>query len=227
MAVTTGSEHTIHVPTELGEIRGDLVVPAQSLGVIIFAHGSGSSRFSPRNRFVAEVLNDGGFATLLMDLLTASEESVDEFTRHHCFDIALLARRLVSAMEWARSYNLTSVLPIGLFGASTGAAAAIIASARRPKVEAIVSRGGRPDLAGDTLGDVTAPTLLIVGGDDTVVIELNREAQSRMRKAETQLEIIPGASHLFEEGDTLARAASAAREWFARYLRRERIDVDR
>lgn len=218
MATLASSEHALHIPTDRGEIRGDFALPAASRGIVVFAHGSGSGRFSPRNRFVAEVLNDGGLATLLVDLLTESEESVDEFTRQHRFDIGLLSRRVLHAIEWARSDNRASQLPIGLFGASTGAAAALVAAVRRPEVAAIVSRGGRPDLAGDALGEVTVPTLLIVGANDAEVIELNRAARARMTNAETHLEIVPGASHLFEEGNTLAVAAAAARTWFLKHL---------
>lgn len=216
MATLISSEHSVLIPADRAQTHGDLAVPSQARGFVIFAHGSGSGRFSPRNRFVADVLNDGALATLLLDLLTASEESVDEFTRQHRFDIDLLARRLGHAVEWAHGDDRTKQLPIGLFGASTGAAAALVAAAQRPEVGAVVSRGGRPDLAGEALGAVRAPTLLIVGGNDPVVLELNRAALARLRNA--QLEVIPGASHLFEEGDTLARAAGLARDWFLRHL---------
>lgn len=219
MTTQTSFEHAVLVPADGGHIRGDLAVPAQALGLVIFAHGSGSGRFSPRNRFVAEVLNEAPLATLLLDLLTQREESVDEFTRQHRFDIELLSKRLIKAIEWAHSDQRTGDLPIGLFGASTGAAAALVAAARHPEVAAVVSRGGRPDLAGTALGDVRAPTLLIVGGNDAVVLDLNRAALAEMTQPPTRLEVVPGASHLFEEGQTLTEAASLARDWFVRHLR--------
>ena len=219
MATITVSENAVLVPANGVQIRGDLALPAQSRGLIIFAHGSGSGRLSPRNRFVAEVLHDGGLATLLLDLLTESEETVDQYTRQFRFDIDMLARRLEDAIAWAAAHNDRRLqqAPVGLFGASTGAAAALIAAANRSEVRAVVSRGGRPDLAGEALSVVQAPTLLIVGSNDDVVLRLNREAMAQMH-APVQLEIIPGASHLFEEGDTLARAAIAARTWFLNHL---------
>ena len=216
MAVTV-SEFAVQVPAGDVEITGDLSVPAQNNALVIFAHGSGSGRFSPRNKFVAEVLNDGGFATLLLDLLTEAEDLVDRRTAKIRFDTGLLARRVEHAIEWAHNDTRVSNVPIGLFGASTGAAAALIAAAHRQEVRAVVSRGGRPDLAGETLGIVRTPTLLIVGGADDVVLELNRWAMARMR-APVRLEVIPGASHLFEEGDTLAQAAQRARAWFQEYM---------
>jgi dienelactone hydrolase len=186
--------------------------------LVVFAHGSGSSRFSPRNRFVAGVLEEAGLATLLIDLLTPQEEAVDELTRHLRFDIRLLAERLVAASEWARQQPDTEHLPIGYFGASTGAGAALVAAAQRPDlVGAIVSRGGRPDLAGPALPLVKAPTLLIVGGRDEVVIELNQRAFDQLR-CEKRLEIVQGATHLFEEPGTLEQVARLARDWFVRYL---------
>ncbi|MGE0361390.1 MAG: dienelactone hydrolase family protein [Vicinamibacterales bacterium] len=203
-----------------GEARldGDLAVPARAAGLVIFAHGSGSSRFSSRNRAVAEVLNAGGFATLLLDLLTREEEAVDVRTREFRFDIARLARRMVAAIDWAAGDPDVAGLPIAGFGASTGAAAALIAAAERPDaVRAVVSRGGRPDLAGDALPHVTAPTLLVVGGDDAPVIDLNREAMRRMR-APVALEIVPGATHLFEEPGTLDQVARLAVIWCRRHL---------
>jgi putative phosphoribosyl transferase len=198
-------------------------------GVVVFAHGSGSSRFSSRNRHVAQAVRAGGPATLLMDLLTSEEEAIDLRTRHIRFDIPLLADRVVGAVDWLAGYAATAGLPIGLFGASTGAGAALVAAARRPeRVRAVVSRGGRPDLAGDALASVRAPTLLIVGGDDGQVVELNRSAARTMLAArsdthpgtgsEVRVEIIPGATHLFEEPGALERVAALARDWFAQYL---------
>jgi putative phosphoribosyl transferase len=186
--------------------------------VVVFAHGSGSSRHSSRNRFVAEALREGGMGTLLLDLLTAREEGVDVYTREHRFDIGLLARRLGGAIDWLGRDESIRDLPVGLFGASTGGGAALVAAADRPdKVRAVVSRGGRPDLAGEALPRVTAPTLLIVGERDAQVIELNREAMSRMT-APVQLEIVPRATHLFEEPGTLEQVARLARDWFVGQL---------
>jgi pimeloyl-ACP methyl ester carboxylesterase len=199
-------------------INGDLGVPEGAGGVVLFAHGSGSSRFSPRNRSVAGVLRQAGLATLLMDLLTEEEEKVDMVTRHLRFDIPLLAGRLAGATRWLREDAETKRLRIGYFGSSTGAAAALVAAARLPdEVSAIVSRGGRPDLAGGSLPLVKAPTLLIVGGDDVPVIGMNREAM-QMMKAKPELVIVPGASHLFEEPGKLEEAARLARDWFKLYL---------
>jgi len=200
------------------EIRGDLHIPENSTALVVFAHGSGSSRHSPRNKYVAEVLNDGGIATLLIDLLTGDEEIIDRQTMHLRFNIDLLAERLSLVTNWVKEQSATNQLHLGYFGASSGAAAALVAAAKHPEaVEAIVSRGGRPDLAGTWLAHVRAPTLLIVGGNDPVVIELNREAASEMRTT-CRLEIIPGAGHLFEEPGALERAAILAREWFEEYL---------
>jgi dienelactone hydrolase len=200
------------------ELEGDLRLPQAARGMVLFAHGSGSSRFSPRNRFVAEVLEEAGFGTLLMDLLTREEEAVDQLTAHLRFDIQLLAERLVAATDWLTEQPATSSLPIGYFGASTGAAAALVAAAERADVvRAVVSRGGRPDLAGPYLSRVRAPTLLIVGQQDDVVVELNRAALQHLR-GEKRLEIVPGATHLFEEPGTLEAAARLARDWFERYL---------
>lgn len=183
-----------------------------------FAHGSGSGRHSPRNRYVADVLNEGGFATVLADLLTADEERVDDRTRQLRFDIGLLARRVTDIVDWLGTAEETSELPIGLFGASTGAAAALVSAADRPDaVEAVVSRGGRPDLAGDALPRVTAPTLLVVGGRDGVVLRLNREAFDVL-PYDKRLEIVPDATHLFEEPGALERVAALARDWFAAHL---------
>jgi len=200
-------------------LEGALVVPDGARGVVLFAHGSGSSRHSPRNVHVADELQAGGLGTLLLDLLTPTEEHVDLATRELRFDIVLLAERLVGAIEWLSNQETTRTLPLGLFGASTGAAGALVAAARRPdRVGAVVSRGGRPDLAGADLPSVKAPTLLIVGGNDPVVIDLNRRAMARMT-APLQLEIIPRATHLFEEPGTLEQVARLARDWFVRHLR--------
>lgn len=210
------SERPVEIPPS--GIIGDLMLPDRARGVIVFAHGSGSSRFSSRNRFVAAVLQRGGFATLLLDLLTAEEEQIDLRTRHLRFDIDLLANRLVEATGWAGSDAATEGLPVGYFGASTGAAAALIAAAQLPgSTRAVVSRGGRPDLAGAALPKVKAPTLLIVGGDDDVVIGLNERALNELQ-SEKKLEIVPGATHLFEEAGALERVAYLAKAWFDRYL---------
>lgn len=208
------------VEIEIGQTRlhGDLVIPSDARGTVIFAHGSGSSRFSRRNRMVASTLRRGGFATLLMDLLSEQEELIDARTAELRFDIPMLAQRVVASIEWVLDDPQTGELPIGLFGASTGAAAALVAAAEEgDEVNAIVSRGGRPDLAGDALPKVTAPTLLIVGGDDTQVIALNKEAMTRMN-APVRLEIIPGATHLFEEPGKLDRVAALAQEFYAEHL---------
>ena len=192
------------------DLAGRLSIPAGVSGVVLFAHGSGSSRHSPRNRYVASRLNDAGFATLLLDLLTPREE----LDRSNVFDIDLLARRLGAAAEWLERRPDTAGLPVGLFGASTGAGAALVAAAELgPNIFAVVSRGGRPDLAGDELPRVQAPTLLIVGGDDPVVLDLNRQALARLT-CEARLSVVPGATHLFEEPGTLASAAELAGDWF-------------
>ncbi|WP_017942472.1 MULTISPECIES: dienelactone hydrolase family protein [unclassified Thioalkalivibrio] len=194
--------------------QGILGLPGSPVGLVIFAHGSGSSRLSRRNRQVASTLQDSGMATLMFDLLTEEEDR----TYANRFDIDLLGRRLVQACQWAAAQPSLAPLPLGLFGASTGAAAALRAAAAAPRtIQAVVSRGGRPDLAGDALDQVQSPTLLIVGGDDTTVIQLNRQAQARMR-AGCELEIVPGASHLFEEPGTLEQAAGLAAAWFRRWL---------
>jgi pimeloyl-ACP methyl ester carboxylesterase len=201
-----------------GQIAADLRVPERALGLVLFAHGSGSSRFSSRNRAVAEFLEHRRFATLLVDLLTRDEEREDARTAQHRFDIDLLAERVISATDWIALSNELGALPLGCFGASTGAAAALIAAAERPStVRAVVSRGGRPDLAGDSLTRVQSPTRLIVGGDDDPVIELNQQAMERMR-APVDLTIVPGASHLFEEPGTLEQVMELATDWFGRYL---------
>jgi putative phosphoribosyl transferase len=199
-------------------LGGALAIPEGAMGVVLFAHGSGSSRHSPRNRYVAEILQAAGLGTLLMDLLTQDEEAIDQYTRQHRFDIELLAARLSGAMDWLMAQPATRELAIGLFGASTGAAAALRAAAARPDlVRAVVSRGGRPDLAGEALPQVRAPTLLIVGANDTPVIPLNEAARQQLH-APTELVLVPGATHLFEEPGTLAAASELARDWFARYL---------
>lgn len=210
----------VQVRVTVGEVTldGDLYIPEQAVGLVAFAHGSGSSRRSPRNRFVAQVLRNAGLATLLFDLLTPKEEEVDVITAELRFDIDLLARRLVGATDWLRSNKTAANFRIGYFGASTGAAAALIAAVEKPdEVKAIVSRGGRPDLAMQFLDRVKAPTLLIVGGNDVPVIEMNRKALAKL-KAEKSLSIVSCATHLFEEPGTLERVADLARDWFIKYL---------
>jgi putative phosphoribosyl transferase len=213
-------ERTLSIPvSDAGTIEGDLQMPVDAEGLVVFAHGSGSSRRSPRNGMVASRLNEGGFGTLLIDLLAREEEIVDTRTAHLRFDIGLLADRLLAAGDALKAEPAAAALPIGYFGASTGAAAALVAAAERPEpVRAIVSRGGRPDLAGNALPRVQAPTLLIVGSLDEVVIELNREA-ARLMLCEHELAIVPGATHLFEEPGTLEEVARLAIDWFDRYLR--------
>jgi dienelactone hydrolase len=211
-------DQAVQIPAARVTLEGNLVVPTRAAGVVLFAHGSGSSRHSARNQFVARRLHESGLATLLIDLLTNQEEEVDAVTRHVRFDIELLASRLNAAISWLGQRTETSVLRVGLFGASTGGGAALVAAARGPdRVGAVVSRGGRPDLAGDALPLVRAPTLLIVGGDDVPVIALNERAMASMR-AEVRLEIVPGATHLFEEPGTLERVAELATEWFGSQL---------
>jgi dienelactone hydrolase len=213
-----GAPTTVEVAVGQQLLHGDLTLPPSAGGIVLFAHGSGSSRLSPRNRFVARSLNQRGFATLLIDLLTPEEEAVDRTTGHLRFDIQLLARRLSAIVEWLKARPETSTLPIGLFGASTGGGAALLTAASRPAdIAAVVSRGGRPDLAGSALPFVTAPTLLIVGGADEPVITMNRDAMKPMR-APVVLEIVPGATHLFEEPGALERVAALAGDWFARHL---------
>ena len=198
---------------------GDLTVPDGATGIVVFAHGSGSSRRSPRNRRVARRLEDGGFATLLFDLLTPPEEAIDATTAQFRFDIPLLAERLTAATDWLSREPMLQHLPLGYFGASTGAAAAIVAAAIRPQVvQAVVSRGGRPDLAGPYLQRVEAPTLLIVGGYDTPVIEMNRAALAQLRASPKELLIVPRASHLFEEPGALEQVAELAVTWFRSHL---------
>lgn len=205
----------IHLPE--ASLHGDLVVPEKAVGLVVFAHGSGSSRRSPRNHFVAERINNEGLATLLMDLLTEEEERQDEVTRELRFDIGLLARRVSQVVEWSKRKTDLGVLNIGLFGSSTGAAAALVAAAETSDVKAVVSRGGRPDLAGAMLSHVKCPTLLIVGGDDDVVLELNREAKAQM-SCPAELVVVPGATHLFEEPGALEQVAELAAGWFGRHL---------
>ena len=213
-------ELPIKVSSGQVELEGDLGVPEEAAGVVLFAHGSGSGRHSPRNRYVAGVLREAGLATLMIDLLTREEEEADLRTGHLRFDIGLLAERLSGATDWLMHNPDTQNLRIGYFGASTGAGAALVAAAKRPReVDAIVSRGGRPDLAGDALPLVEAPTLLIVGGNDVPVIGMNQEALERLR-AEKVLEIVPGATHLFEERGALEEVARLAANWFAHHLSR-------
>jgi putative phosphoribosyl transferase len=212
------SEQEISIPINGVSLRADLSVPAGARGIVVFAHGSGSSRRSARNRFVAGVLQRHELATVLLDLLTPEEERVDAVTATLRFDISMLAARLGIATDWVRMQKPVAHLATGYFGASTGAAAALRATAERPGViHAVVSRGGRPDLAGDALSRVDAPTLLIVGGNDAPVIELNQRALSHLRGT-TELVIVPGATHLFEEAGALDEVARLASRWFAQYL---------
>jgi putative phosphoribosyl transferase len=200
------------------EVKGNLEIPADAGAIVLFAHGSGSSRFSPRNTYVADLMNNRGIATLLIDLLTGEEEAVDEYTGQYRFDVNMLALRLADSTKWLKTRPDTKSLSVGYFGASTGAAAALIGAAQLPsEVKAVVSRGGRPDLAGKSLAMVKAPTLLIVGGDDIEVLELNRQALKALR-AEKRLEVVPGATHLFEEPGTLQQAAELAIDWFQKHL---------
>lgn len=204
-------------PKEIS-LPGSLVVPGHATGVVAFAHGSGSSRFSPRNRVVAKTLNESGLATLLFDLLTEEENEIDLRTRELRFDIDLLTERLIGAVDWLKGRDEAANLPVGLFGASTGAAAALRAAAERPdNVGAVVSRGGRPDLAAEALSRVRAPTLLIVGGEDTAVIGMNEDAASRLR-CEYRVHIVPGATHLFEERGKMEQVSKLACEWFLSHL---------
>jgi len=208
----------VAVPIDGQSLPGDLGLPPEPQGIVLFAHGSGSSRHSPRNQYVARTLERHHLATLLIDLLTPEEEVIDDRTAEYRFDIPMLAGRLVTIVDWLRRRKDTASLPIGLFGASTGGGAALIAAAERPhEIAAVVSRGGRPDLADAALPKVTTPTLLIVGGFDTPVIEMNRDAMKQMH-GEVKLEIVPGATHLFEEPGTLERVAELASNWFAQHL---------
>lgn len=216
--MTLQEQKLVHVSAGAVELEGNLHLPSHAGGIVLFAHGSGSSRHSPRNRFVAEQLQQAGLATLLIDLLTAEEEMADRATGHLRFDIPLLAQRLGYVTDWLKQNPATRALKIGYFGASTGAGAALLAAAHYPEeVAAIVSRGGRPDLAGDALAQVKAPTLLIVGAEDPQVIRLNQTALAQI-PGEKRLTIIPGAGHLFEERGTLEQVAQLARQWFEQYL---------
>jgi pimeloyl-ACP methyl ester carboxylesterase len=207
------------IPVGNVKVEGTLTLPPGAKGVVLFAHGSGSSRFSPRNQYVAKEFNKAKIGTLLFDLLTQEEEETDIVTAEFRFNIALLAQRLIGATEWLRNDLLTKTLAFGYFGASTGAAAALIAAAKLPDdIVAVVSRGGRPDLAGEYLPRVVAPTLLLVGGLDTDVIELNRLAMDQMT-SQKKLVIVPGATHLFEEPGTLEEVAKLSADWFLRYLK--------
>jgi putative phosphoribosyl transferase len=215
---TNDSERQVLVTAGSVMLEGTLAIPAGARGIVLFAHGSGSSRFSPRNRAVAQALHAAGLATLLIDLLTPDEETIDLRTRRLRFDIALLAERLIGATDWLTQTPATRALRIGYFGASTGAAAALVAAAERPAaVSAVVSRGGRPDLAGAAMSRVHAPTLLIVGGNDVPVITMNEAAMAQLG-VEKQLVIIPGATHLFEEHGALEEVARLACQWLVRYL---------
>ena len=215
---TNLDDRPVRVQTGTAELQGDLRIPPGARGIVVFAHGSGSGRHSPRNRFVADVLVNAGLGTLLIDLLTRDEETIDLQTAELRFDIGLLAERLGGVTDWLSSEPSAATLSVGYFGASTGAAAALIAASDRPeRVRAIVSRGGRPDLAGPVLPRVRQPTLLIVGGDDDVVIELNRQALRELSGIK-QMMIVPGATHLFEEPGALEQVAALASEWFLRYL---------
>ena len=208
----------LQIPTGRAVLSGNLTIPENANALVLFAHGSGSSRHSPRNQFVARTMNRAGLGTLLFDLLTPEEEARDSYTREHRFNISLLAERLVHATKWSRQQDEMRDLRIGYFGSSTGGAAALVGAAELPQdVGAVVSRGGRPDLAGDALPKVQAPTLLIVGGNDDIVIELNEMARDQMR-CEVKLEIIPGATHLFEEPGGLEHVAKLASDWFALHL---------
>lgn len=216
--MTLQEQKLVHVSAGPVELEGNLSMPSNASGIVLFAHGSGSSRHSPRNRFVAEQLQQAGLATLLIDLLTAEEEIADRSSGHLRFDIQLLAQRLGYVTDWLKQNPATRTLKIGYFGASTGAGAALLAAAHHPEdVAAIVSRGGRPDLAGSALARVKAPTLLLVGAEDPQVIRLNQTALAQM-SAEKRLDIIPHATHLFEEPGTLEQVASLARQWFEQYL---------
>jgi len=214
----TEQGNAVKIPVGRVTIEGNLSIPPAARGIVLFAHGSGSSRFSPRNQYVAKALNKAGLATLLIDLLTREEEDIDTSTGEFRFDIDLLSQRLISATKWLRENPATRNLAFGYFGASTGAAAALIAAAKLPEeIKAVVSRGGRPDLALDYLPKVKAPTLLIVGGNDQAVLDLNRKAMARLSVLK-KLEIVPGASHLFEEPGKLEEVAKLSADWFLAHL---------
>jgi dienelactone hydrolase len=218
-STTVDPESEVRVKSGSVSLGGSLVVPAAARGAVLFAHGSGSGRHSRRNRFVAQELQAAGLATLLVDLLTEEEEAEDQYTAHLRFDIRLLANRLISATDWLVNDRRTSGLSVGYFGASTGGGAALVAAAQQPqRVGAVVCRGGRPDLAGDALPAVRAPTLLIVGGDDEPVIGLNEQALARLGTPIKQLVVVPGATHLFEEPGKLETVAGLAADWFIRHL---------
>ncbi|MCW8444459.1 alpha/beta hydrolase [Fluoribacter gormanii] len=219
-AYTADIQHPVTIPSKNVYLNGFLFIPEEAKGMVIFVHGSGSSRFSSRNQYVASTLNEGKYATLLFDLLTSQEDVIDNVTREFRFDIHLLASRLLDVIQWCTKEFSAYHFPIGLFGASTGGGAALVAAAQAPNfVKAIVSRGGRPDLAGNYLPKVKSPTLLIVGGDDDVVIGLNQQAMSQM-SCIIQLELVPGATHLFEEPGTLQEVSNLAKKWFDQYCTR-------
>jgi len=218
-------EEEVQVTVGGMRLAGSLALPHEAKGIVLFAHGSGSGRHSPRNRFVASQLQDSGLATLLFDLLSEEEEAIDRDSGHLRFDIGLLAERLVGATNWLSRQSATAKLPVGYFGASTGGGAALVAAAdRQERVKAVVSRGGRPDLARDWLPLVNAATLLIVGANDDVVIELNESALRRLGSRTKELKIVPGASHLFEEPGKLKEVAQLAAEWFERHLTGRPVD---
>ncbi len=220
--ITKEEKAEIEIPIGKIILNGTLNIPKNPKGIILFAHGSGSSRFSPRNRFVAEILQKAGFATLLMDLLTKKEEAVDMLTGHLRFDIPFLAERLLAATAWLKTNSKIKHLSLGYFGSSTGAAAALIAAAKMPNdINAVVSRGGRADLAMDSLAKVKAPTLLIIGGDDEPVIGMNEAALKELR-CEKKIEIVPGATHLFEEPGKLEEVAVLAAKWFLKYVKEKK-----
>jgi putative phosphoribosyl transferase len=221
MPTIVSRDVTLMVPE--GNLYGTLSLPTGTTGIVVFAHGSGSSRFSPRNREVAAALHRASFGTMLFDLLTGEEDAIDQRTREHRFNIPLLADRLITATAWLRNRENTANLGIGYFGASTGAAAALIAAAEHPDTRAVVSRGGRPDLAGKALDRVRAPTLLIVGGRDEQVIELNRTAQQRLT-GKSEMVIVPGATHLFEEPGAMRQVIWHAQNWFRMHLGRPRLN---
>jgi putative phosphoribosyl transferase len=215
---------TLRVPVDGTILNADLAIPIEAHGIVLFAHGSGSSRHSPRNQFVARVLQQSDFGTLQMDLLTETEEAIDNRTREKRFDIEFLARRLTATIDWLSTQPSYKHLPVGVFGASTGAAAALVSATQRPQIiRSVVSRGGRPDLAGDALPQVKAPTLMIVGGWDDAVLALNEQAKARM-KADVQLKIVPRATHQFEEPGALAQVADLAAAWFWNTLKPKTAD---
>lgn len=217
MQYTPEIEHSVRIPSDKVTLEGLIFIPKDAKGLVLFVHGSGSSRFSVRNQYVARVLQKAGLATLLFDLFTPEEEMIDDRTRELRFDIEFLAQRLLSATRWVETQPAVQALPIGYFGASTGGGAAIVAGANERRIKAIVSRGGRPDLAKEALASVKASTLLIVGGDDDIVIKLNQKALQELNCIK-QLVIVPGATHLFEELGTLEQVALLAKNWFLQFL---------